>query len=149
MNGFGIFYFLIYITSVSSQSTEMAIFGNSVFTLYWGEDLLSTFLHLSIIIMDGKRPGLLGKLTHGNQQVQFRNVRQIFDSKSVYYYLVNLSFSAKECQCKLRLNPNNSTQFIQMGINLGIGYPLGLLLTQYSFFFFSWGSLAATAGIVY
>lgn len=95
------------------------------------------FADLSIIIMDGKRPGLLGKLTHGNQQVQFRNVRQIFDSKSVYYYLANLSFSAKECQCKLRLNPNNSTQFIQMGINLGIGYPLGLLLTQYSFFFFS------------
>ena len=52
MNGFGIFYFLIYITLVSSQITEMAIFGNSVFTLYWGEDLLSTFLHLSVIIMD-------------------------------------------------------------------------------------------------
>ena len=57
--------------------------------------------------------------------------------KSVYYYLVNLSFSTKECQCKLRLNPNNSIKFIQMGINLGIGYPLGLLLTQYSFCFSS------------
>ena len=36
---------------------------------------------LSTIIMDGRRPGLLGKLTHGKQYVQFRNVRQIFDSK--------------------------------------------------------------------
>ena len=30
----------------------MAIFGNSVFKLSWGEDLLSTFLHLSLMIMD-------------------------------------------------------------------------------------------------
>ena len=37
---------------VSSQSPEMAIFGNSVFKLSWGEDLLSTFLHLSVIMMD-------------------------------------------------------------------------------------------------
>lgn len=52
IKGFGIFYFLIYMPLVSSQSTEMAIFGNCVFTLYWGEDLLSTFLHLSVLIMD-------------------------------------------------------------------------------------------------
>ena len=37
---------------VSSQSPKMAIFGNSVFKLSWGEDLLSTFLHLSLMIMD-------------------------------------------------------------------------------------------------